>query len=876
MNAVRSKTYEATNLLHGVQRCRTLHRIYVALVFIGGWLGLLASICGAAQEGEDRFEIGPVPGWVLTKTNGLAADTTAFTNESEIYLSVDYQVNVAEEAQFVRVFKELRTSDGVQNGSTVSAAFDPGCQRLVWHSLEIVRAGRVVPRLQRDAFRVLRRESDLEWHMLDGSLSASALLQDVRPGDRIAYSYTIHGRNPVFGGRYSGSFSYGWYSKVLSERIRVLCPENRPLQFRSIGGDAVPAQSVRDGVAEMVWEFRDLPRREFEDRTPSWHVVSPWIEVSEWKDWHEVADWAVGLYPAAGLSEETEALVAGWKERFPDPVSRVQAALDHVQRDIRYLGLELGDGTHRPSAPEKVAERRFGDCKDKTYLLCTLLQRLGIKATPLLLDTSLRQTVGQRLPSPLAFNHVIALVEIDGRQVVVDPTASDQRGALLERYVPDYGFGLLVEAGQNELRRFGGVQGRPSEIEVNDKYTVRKAGEPADFEVETIARGLAAARLRDEFSGSRPEEVAKSYLNYYARFHKGIEPIGELRFEDDQDSNTFHVWERYRIRQFWSGEAGAGNRKFRLYPDLITGEFSRPDTRLRKFPLLLAHPRRVVQTITARLPDRWTIDSTPFSTNTAGFSFDATTKMDARLLTLRFSYTSLTNLIAPELVESHLQAMSAIEDTIGFSFPETGGESKAYGILPSVPIALVGVLSIAGLTVGAVSVYRGVARRSSMMPPPLTGVSLGDDRLRGLGGWLVLVAFGLIARPFMMLWAIVQGWPSMTVDGWRVLTDHSSHSYNVIWAPYLVWALIVNLTLFAASVLALVFFFQRRRIFPKVFIGILVAGILTAFVDGAVSKSLPGGTDVAETDHGARGIVTGVIWCFYMVQSRRVRVTFTR
>src|SRR5690606_12491954 len=100
---------------------------------------------------------------------------------------------------------------------------------------------------------------------------------------------------------------------------------------------------------------------------------------------------------------------------------RLLAALRFVQGEIRYLGVEVGPGSHAPSPPDQVLARRLGDCKDKTLLTVTLLDRLGIEAHPPLVATGLRRAIAQRLPSPGAFDHVIVLAKLDGQFIWLDP-----------------------------------------------------------------------------------------------------------------------------------------------------------------------------------------------------------------------------------------------------------------------------------------------------------------------------------------------------------------------------------------------------------------------------------------------------------------------
>ncbi len=830
----------------------------------------------AAAPGDDKFGIAAEPPWVGRVVVDQTKASVGFTNESEVFLLLDYQVNVAAEATFVHVVKELRTADAVQDGSSITVDFDPEYQLLQWHSLDVVRDGKAFSQLQRDSFRLLQRESELERNLLDGSVSASVALKDVRPGDRISYSYTITGLNPVFGGRYSSSFVYGWHSRVLHERLRFLSPGNRPLRFKAVGGTAEPLRTEAGGTNEFVFDFQGMEPVQSEDRVPPWHVTHPWIDVSEFDGWADVAKWASALYPKAPLAPETEKLAVDWETRFKEPVLRLQAALDHVQQQVRYLGLELGAGSHRPTAPEVVASRRFGDCKDKAYLLCTILNRLGIPAHPLLVDTSLRRGVFQRLPSPGAFNHVVAAVRLDGRLVVVDPTASDQRGPVLERRIREYGMGLVVGSDQTALQILPGQEGKPSETDISETYTIREIGQSADLEVRTVASGSAADRMRAEFSGRRLEDVSKDYLNYYARFHQGIEAATTLRFEDDAGSNVVRVWERYRIRDFWLPAADGKHHECEVFPGVLAGEFTEPETRVRKLPLYQPHPRKVRQSISLVFPAVWNLASEKSETTNAGFSLNYRRTAQPRRMDMEFNYASLTNEIPAHQVADYLAGVKKLREALGYSLTLKKPGKAADSSSPHILLVVIGGLTFAMLLGVAVLAYRRVAFAGRGLPPDPPLDALGDEKLRGLAGWLVLIALSLCIRPVMVMKAIFETVPVMSTASWQTLTSPTGDAYHALWAPYLLFTLIGNQVLLVYGVLLGVLFFQRRRFFPKGFIVLLLVELVVSLAEIYFTRAITGEADKDVLRNMPRQLITCCVWISYMVVSRRVRLTFTR
>src|SRR5262249_46223415 len=126
-------------------------------------------------------------------------------------------------------------------------------------------------------------------------------------------------------------------------------------------------------------------------------------------------------------------------------------ALRFVQDEVRYLGFEEGVMGHMPHDPFLVFQRRFGDCKDKTFLLHFLLHLMGISSTPVLVDISAGKALTEMLPTPFAFNHIILRITIDDVDYWVDPTISLQGGSLVKNYFPNYYWGLPLAKGTSSL-----------------------------------------------------------------------------------------------------------------------------------------------------------------------------------------------------------------------------------------------------------------------------------------------------------------------------------------------------------------------------------------------------------------------------------------
>ncbi len=95
------------------------------------------------------------------------------------------------------------------------------------------------------------------------------------------------------------------------------------------------------------------------------------------------------------------------EEQCKGDMEIIQSLYDFVQNKIRYVAIEIERGRFLPHEPKDALLNRYGDCKDKAFLLIVMLREAGIEAIPILTRTASSGTVIKNFVSGQQFNHMV-------------------------------------------------------------------------------------------------------------------------------------------------------------------------------------------------------------------------------------------------------------------------------------------------------------------------------------------------------------------------------------------------------------------------------------------------------------------------------------
>jgi hypothetical protein len=154
----------------------------------------------------------------------------------------------------------------------------------------------------------------------------------------------------------------------------------------------------------------------------------------EFKEWAGLARWHSELTetqaePDAAIRAKAAALIGGAETTL----AKIRAVAHFVQ-GINYVSVQMGvarGGGYRPHPAPEILRRLYGDCKDKTTLMRSLLRAANIDSHAVAIFSGDRDFVRPEWVSPHQFNHMILAVQLEKPEELPAVARLDNLGSVL-------------------------------------------------------------------------------------------------------------------------------------------------------------------------------------------------------------------------------------------------------------------------------------------------------------------------------------------------------------------------------------------------------------------------------------------------------------
>ena len=486
---------------------------------------LLVSHPAAAKEKSQ-----PAPDWAVeaakTPTPANVGDASAVILLDEYLITVDQQNHSVERERYaVRILKPQG-----REYSHCEAEYDKDEKLDYFHSWTFAADGRQLQAMDTDFIDV--------GAYADADLQATDRFRLLKPpgsdpGAVVTCETEFHMRP------YMSSEVWQIQTSIpfVNEALELALPPGG--HFAESWSHFKPIKPTETQDNHLRWEITNVPALDLENL----HAIPPPGALAArmtvmWGDqavkgadnqWRALGVWQDQLEthrtdPTPEITAQAQALVAG----APDLYTKLSHITSYIQNNIRYFIIVKGIGGWQAHYAGDIYRNRYGDCKDKTTLLISMLGAVGIRAYYLHVDSE-RGVIDPAGPS-LIGNHMITAIELpDGEKdsrlqarvkaangktlLIFDPTDEETPVGLIRGELQG-AYGNISEGADSQVLQMPVLA--PDSASMNRKGSfVLTADGTLSGDITDVFSGVDAARERGLLKEADAKEV-------HDRLEKGL------------------------------------------------------------------------------------------------------------------------------------------------------------------------------------------------------------------------------------------------------------------------------------------------------------------------------------------------------------------
>ena len=503
---------------------------------------------------------------------------------------------------------KILTERGIQKYGDIAIPYQPTAQNIGVNIARTITPNGGVLQPPDEAFNEVTPPGLLSQNLYSDAMWKVISMVGLAPGVCIEYQVTLEDKVPGGESWITGGYNFQGTETTLETVYALQMPKTWNFEWK-IANDANPKEPevsyTENDTVVHIWKYNEMPALTLEEGMPHVNDIVPRLYYTSIESWDSVYTWykelAKGRYTAdADIEEKVQQLT----ENLATEEAKIRAIYQFVATNIRYVGIELGQSAYQPTPATEVFQMQYGDCKDKTTLLISMLDLAGIKAYPVLIGLAPHERVETTLPSLSQFNHMIAAVHTGPDTYIwLDPTSttcsyadlpynaqgrtgfliSDTRGEFVETPIFPSRSNRLVSTTELTLDNEGSVQGTLS-IQANGQYALDTRWAYRQIH-PAVRKTTLAAELSQQFPGIQ------------IVWHE-ISDLGDLNVPV-----TINLGFRVENYGTWVGDdmlLPLPIDEFADYAQTFANE-------QRTYSLDFGYPMEVEKTIRIQIPKEWTV-----------------------------------------------------------------------------------------------------------------------------------------------------------------------------------------------------------------------------------------------------------------------------
>jgi len=403
---------------------------------------------------------------------------------------------------------------------------------------------------------------------------------------------------------------------VQLSRYVIIAPKDYRIRYKTNNCGIKPVITENGGKTIYTWEIKNLPAISMESNAPPLSELVPNVmfapsdfEAEGYKGnmdtWQDYGKFIYQLVKGRDvLPANIKAKVHELTDGLKDDRQKIYVLYDFLQKNTRYISIQLGIGGWQPFDATYVATKRYGDCKALSNYMVSLLKEAGIKAKYVeIMAGKNAPPMVEDFPSSQS-NHVIACVPMLKDTIWLECTSQTKSPGFMGSFTGDRKAILIDEDG-------GHIVSTP-------KYTSEDNQRLRVVNAIVNAEGNLDARVNTKFIGI-PEEDLHYYVSEASKDERDRHLNESLNLPTYEIDKSNYEEEKGRIpvmKEYLHvtsvGYASVTGKRLFIAPNLFnkTGLKYSPDS-VRKYDIVYNLAFTDIDSVAIQVPGGYITESMP-------------------------------------------------------------------------------------------------------------------------------------------------------------------------------------------------------------------------------------------------------------------------
>jgi len=283
-----------------------------------------------------------------------------------------------------------------------------------------------------------------------------------------------------------------------------------------------PQKIAAGDKTTYTWQVHNLPAIKLEDGAAPWRVLPAitfaankfeyYNQSGDLSTWQNFGKWIKNLTSdVSSLSPEREAEIKKMTDSIKTDKGKARFLYNYMQRNMRYVSVQLGIGGLKPFSATFVDKKKYGDCKALSNYMSALLKAAGITSYYAVINSGANEEPADPSFPQNSFDHVILCVPFKGDTTWLECTNSIQEFGKLGAFTENRNALIITDDG-GKLVRTPRSAARDNQFNSETHIVLdRDGGAKAQIKISSTGD------IRDIFAGHLPALTADKQKEFILR-----------------------------------------------------------------------------------------------------------------------------------------------------------------------------------------------------------------------------------------------------------------------------------------------------------------------------------------------------------------------